>query len=236
MQVKAVVFDMFNTLARNETALWVGLFGDLCRIQGLDVSPQVLWERWKTIEMGFRRARVNLEAPEQAAPFVSYRTAWTDCFRRTFDELGLAGDAAAAAQMSIESLGCRDLYPETKDVLARLDGRWRLCVLSNADKDFLYPLLRRHDLRFDVTITSEEARAYKPHPAPFRSVLERLGVAPGEAVQVGDTLHEDVLGAKLVGMKAVWANRRGLATDPGLPQPDAEVQDLRGLLGLLGLD
>ncbi len=48
----------------------------------------------------------------------------------------------------------------------------------------------------------------KPHPEIFQKALEKLGVAAEETVFVGDTVDADVKGAKDLGMKTVFIERR----------------------------
>jgi putative hydrolase of the HAD superfamily len=55
----------------------------------------------------------------------------------------------------------------------------------------------------DKAVFSSEVGVRKPHPAIFRTVLEAVGVAPEEALFVGDRLHDDIWGAKQLGMKGV---------------------------------
>lgn len=45
-------------------------------------------------------------------------------------------------------------------------------------------------------MTSEDARAYKPRPEPFRLALDRLGLCPGDVLHVGDSPASDVAGAQ----------------------------------------
>jgi 2-haloalkanoic acid dehalogenase type II len=234
--IRAIVFDVFDTLVANGPDLWLESFQRICRDQGLAVEPQGLWDRWIILERGFRRRRLDPETLQLRQPFESYEAAWTDCFRKVFQQLGLAGDAPAATRLCIEDLGRRPAFPETVGVLAEMDGRWKLGALSNADRSFLYPLLDHHGIRgrFQAVLCSEEAQAYKPYPSLFHQVLQRLGVSPAEALQVGDVMQEDVRGAKLVGMQAAWVNRRGLVLDPLLPQPDFQLGDLAELLNILG--
>ena len=92
MPLRAVICDVYNTLFRNEPSSWIATFGEICRLQGLTVTPQKLYDVWKSHEMGFRRVRTNLERPEASPPFKSYRTAWTEAFVDAFRDLGLQGD------------------------------------------------------------------------------------------------------------------------------------------------
>jgi 2-haloalkanoic acid dehalogenase type II len=235
MRLKAVVFDVFETLVANGPDLWLTSFQRLCRDQGLPVEPQALWDAWIVLEREFRHRRLDPLTLQAAETFESYEEVWTDCFDRVFRQMGLAGDPSEAARVCIQDLGRRPAFPETLGVLQALDGSIKLALLSNADRVFLDALVDHYDWkdRFEVVLSSEEARVYKPHPAIFQAVLERLGVEPAEALQVGDTFHEDVRGAKQAGMEAAWVNRHGLAPDPDLPQADYQLHSLGELPAIL---
>lgn len=74
--------------------------------------------------------------------------------------------------------------------------------------------------RLDVAVFSSEVGRRKPHPAIFERALERLGVAPEEAVFVGDRLDEDVGGASRLGMKTVLALWFRADESADGPEPD----------------
>jgi putative hydrolase of the HAD superfamily len=91
---------------------------------------------------------------------------------------------------------------------------------------------------FDVVVVSGEVGWCKPHPAPFRTALEALGVAPERALYVGDNWHADVQGSKRLGMGAVlteqFAPYQHIAPEPGDHEPDARIATLAELVDLLG--
>ena len=235
MPLKAVVFDVFETLVANGPDLWLASFQRICRDQGLPVEPQALWDAWIVLEREFRLRRLDPQTLQATEPFQTYQEVWTDCFDRVFRQMDLSGDPADAAWRCIQDLGRRPAFPETLSVLQALDGTVKLALLSNADRAFLDALVDHYHWqgRFAAVLSSEEARVYKPHPSIFHAVLDRLGVEPAEALLVGDSFHEDVRGAKLVGMEAAWVNRHGLAPDPDLPQADYQIQTLEGLPAIL---
>jgi 2-haloalkanoic acid dehalogenase type II len=235
MTMKAVIFDVYNTLFRNDTSCWTDVFGDICRIQELAVSPEDLWVRWKTFEVQFRQTRTNMETPEESPLFKTYQMAWGEAFVKAFDSLGIKGDPEQAAQISVNGMANREPYEDTISFLDYVGHRWKRSLLTNADNDFIEPLLQRHNLFFDAVVTSEMARAYKPDPRVFQRVLRETGVLPEEALYVGDTLLDDVHGAKLAGMSAAWINRNEADRDTGLLAPDYEVTELRELVGVLDI-
>jgi 2-haloalkanoic acid dehalogenase type II len=232
-KITTVIFDVYETLAYNSSALWVETFRAICRTQALLVDPVSLYRDWKELEVGFRRNRLNLEEPEKGPPFKSYETAWRDCFVGAFGKLSLTGDPAAAARKAIADMGVRDPYPDAVEALPEIQARWKTGVLSNADEGYLYPLLERIGWKFPVVLSSEEVGAYKPLPAAFERVLDDLGVGAGEAVYVGDTLYDDILGSRGVGMRSAWINRYGASRDSLMPAPDFEIHSLAELPALL---
>ena len=232
-KVATVIFDMYETLAHNRRELWIDTFRKVCHAQGLTVDPESLYREWKSLEMVIRKERLNLEQPAESPPFKSYEHAWRDCFTEAFSRLDLKGDAGAAAQEAVRDLGLREPYQDAVEVLPVIQSRWRTAVLSNADDKFLYPLLSRLRWRFDAALTSERVRAYKPLPSAFRAIMDELRVAAEEAIYVGDSQYDDVLGARGVGMRAAWVNRNGAAADPELPRPDYEVRSLKELPHIL---
>ncbi|HEY8154849.1 MAG TPA: HAD family hydrolase [Myxococcota bacterium] len=90
-----------------------------------------------------------------------------------------------------------------------------------------------------AVVISDAVGLRKPRPEIFEAVLARLGVAPGEALHVGDSLRADVVGAAGLGMRTAWLTRRvkdpraALEAHTG-PAPDFTIRDLSELPALLG--
>ncbi len=107
------------------------------------------------------------------------------------------------------------LYPEVLEVLAALRERGlKLVVVSNWDST-LPALLDRLDLTrfFDEVVVSALVGASKPARAIFERALDAAGVAPHEALHVGDSPSEDYEGARSAGLPALLLDRAGVAGD-----------------------
>lgn len=90
---------------------------------------------------------------------------------------------------------------------ARARG-WGVVVVSNWDQS-LGSVLARAGLGslLDGVVTSAEVGAGKPDPRIFVAALELAGVSADQALHVGDSLDEDVGGARAAGIEVVWLNR-----------------------------
>lgn len=71
-----------------------------------------------------------------------------------------------------------------------------VCVLSNIDRTDIEAAISLHGLRFHGLVTSDDAKAYKPHPEMFRLGLELLGLNASDVIHAGDSRSSDVAGAR----------------------------------------
>jgi putative hydrolase of the HAD superfamily len=127
------------------------------------------------------------------------------------------------------------LYPHVQMTLLELTKRAiKLGVVSDAPQAQVWLRLCELSLQhvFDAVVTFDDTRERKPGPAPFREVLRRLGVEPAEALMVGDWAERDVVGAKSLGMKTVFA-RYGDTFDTKESGADFDLDDVFGLVGIV---
>jgi putative hydrolase of the HAD superfamily len=126
--------------------------------------------------------------------------------------------------------------PDARRVLHALkERRLRTGLLSNTH----WPRRIHEDwLARDGILDLLDARVYtsdlehvKPHPEAFGALLDAIGVAPAKAVFVGDRLHDDIAGAKELGMRAVWV-RNDVVPSYDV-EPDAVVDQLEELVGVV---
>ena len=133
------------------------------------------------------------------------------------DRLGLDDAALRRALVNAFVARTRAALVESRAVLARLAGRYRLGVVSNfygnvgrilADGGF-GPLLT-------VVADSNRVGAMKPDRRIFDHALAALGTAPARTLHVGDSHERDVRAARALGLRAAWLvpPDRGITTDP----------------------
>ncbi|HEY2139554.1 MAG TPA: HAD-IA family hydrolase [Chthoniobacterales bacterium] len=97
--------------------------------------------------------------------------------------------------------GVWDLYPEVGEVLAALQGRFQLAVISNFDGR-LRMILEHLGVSnvFSHVFLSSELGADKPDPEIFRRALELSAARPDDALHVGDDPERDWEGATRAGL------------------------------------
>jgi HAD superfamily hydrolase (TIGR01509 family) len=131
--------------------------------------------------------------------------------------------------------------PHHLGVLDDLQRGARLGLCSNfSHSDTVLGILDETGLRsrLDAVVVSDQFGVRKPRPEIFEEVLARLGVAPRDAIHVGDDLQADVAGAGALGIRTVWLTRRVRNPEAKLlehegPRPDHTVADLSELPALL---
>jgi putative hydrolase of the HAD superfamily len=158
---------------------------------------------------------------------------WILFTERIIQGMGGAGETyPAAVEMTAnwEHADHFELYDDARPVLAELHARGiKIGLLSNTERD-LELFVAHHDLVVDAVLTSRLHGKTKPHETIFRRMLELLDVEAADAVMVGDTVADDVEGARAVGMRAILVDREGL-----YPRADDRLEDLSALSTVLGL-
>ena len=218
MPVKAVIFDAYGTLLRNE---------DLTLIPRRIVADHGLSVRTEDVH----RCWIELyHEATQSSPFRTLRDIHGQVFARVLQQFGVGGDVTPYVDLFFQLTTNVELYPETLTVLNAL-GHVRSAIVSNADQEHLDAWTFTLPVQF--ILISETVRVYKPHRLMFQRALDLLGLEPHEVLHVGDSDVDDVQGAKAAGLHVAWVNRDGRSRRPDVPPPDFEIPDLTGLLALL---
>jgi len=113
-----------------------------------------------------------------------------------------------------------DVYDGVRASLARFRSRGlRLAVVSNANGTVsaLFDRLELTDF-FGAVLDSAVEGVEKPDPRLFLLALQRLGVAPDDAVHVGDFYSVDVVGARAAGIRPILLDEAGLYADADCPR------------------
>jgi phosphoglycolate phosphatase len=104
----------------------------------------------------------------------------------------------------------------------------RLACVTNKPREFTLPLLGRLSLAalFDVVVAGDDVQEKKPHPALLLEACTRLGVAPADALMLGDSVN-DALAAAAAGCPCVLVE-----TGYNEGEPVAALAAAPGVLGV----
>jgi 2-haloacid dehalogenase len=124
-------------------------------------------------------------------------------------------------------------FKETNTQLDRFGKKFDVGLISNVD-DKLLGLTRRHfKVDFDLVVTAQQVRSYKPDPAHFKEAERRIGGKKGW-VHVASSYYYDVEPCVKAKVPVIWVNRTGETLEPGAKKPTAEVKSLLEAARLLG--
>lgn len=242
----AILFDLFGTVAlferdRLPVFEWNGqtsrsTMGQL-RLVFAEKAPDIPFERFfhalseVSRELGAERDRSLREVSSLVR------------FAQTLVRIGFV-DSAETARLAEElSLAHMAILARATEVpathaqfLQRVQQHYATALVSNFDHG---PTARQvlHvggvTPHFQQIFVSDEHGWRKPHPQIFTDALVSLGVQPQDALFVGDSPHDDIVGAKSVGMDIAWVNAGGAVLPDNMPTPEYTIRAIPELQDLL---
>lgn len=226
--IRAVLLDALGTLVELEPPA-PRLRRELERRLGLAVDEATA-QRAIAAEIAYYRQ--HLDEGRDADSLSALRRR---CAGAVSDVLARSGgppppDLSQVTEALLASLQFRR-FPDVLPALTELRRRGiRTLVLSNWDIS-LRSVLERLGVAQLVggVLTSAEVGARKPAREIFAAALAALGVSPEQVLHVGDSLEEDVAGARAAGIEAMLISRAGQVPAAGVPQ----VASLTELVGRL---
>jgi len=123
-------------------------------------------------------------------------------------------------------------FKETNAQLDRFAKKYNIGLVSNIDDKLLGQTRRHFRADFDLVVTAQQVRSYKPDPAHFTEAQRRMGGKRGW-VHVGASYYHDVEPCLKKRVPVVWVNRRKEQLESGQKPPTAEVPNLREAAKLL---
>ena len=209
-------FDCYGTLVDWETGV-SGAVGEVLKSHGLLKSRAEVLALFADVEPKVQDSRDYLE----------YRIVLHRVMEMIGTELGF--------QCTESELGCLadtlpdwPIFPEVAAALKAMKARCKLAVISNVDDGLFAKTAEAMGVDFDVVVTAEQVRSYKPSLRNFHAAAARMAVDKERWLHVAQSLYHDVGPANRLGIAGVWVNRanRGGATLATGAIPDLVVPDL----------
>ena len=220
--IKAVIFDLDNTLLdfmkMKDYAVKAAIDGMI--EAGLDIDPDKSYETIIGIyeEEGWENQQV-----------------FNDFLNKTIGEVNNKYLAAGIVAYRRAREANLLLYPNVNHTLVELMKRGvKIAVVSDAPSReawmrIYYLNLHHH---FDVVLTFDDPNVRKPSPIPFEMALSQLNIDAEEALMVGDWPERDVVGAKKLGIRTIFA-RYGDAFDTIDSGADWDINDVYEIVGIV---
>ncbi len=191
MADKWLTFDCYGTVADWNTCMG----GALQAIAGADASRLLTAYHQAELEIeagpGWRPYReVLIEGLARAAERerVALPDGSEEAFVRAWPDMPVFGDAGPA-------------------LTALREQGWRLAFLTNCDDDLFATTRTRLPAPFDLWVTAQEVRSYKPDLAHFRKFAEKTGATRANWIHVANSWVHDMMPAARMGLRSVWVDR-----------------------------
>jgi putative hydrolase of the HAD superfamily len=183
MTIKAVIWDLGGVLVRTEDQAPRAALADR-----LGLSRQNLLDLVFDSDMGLRAQRGEID-PDELWQWVGETVGIPHAELPNIQDRFWAGDR---------------LDRELVALIRSLQGRYTTALLSNAWRDLRRVLKEQWQIddAFDHIVISAEEGLLKPDPQIYHRVLDRVGVAPGQAVFIDDFAH-NIAGAEAVGLQGI---------------------------------
>jgi 2-haloacid dehalogenase len=224
--IRLITFDCYGTLINWETGMLRALRPLFSR-SARHVSDAEILEHYG-----------EAEAELEAGPYLRYRDVLAEAARRVGEKLEVVVSQQDAAHFAA-SLAQWEPFPDTVAALQALARKFKLGIISNIDDDLFAFSKPKLQVAFEVVVTAEQVRSYKPSLRNFEEVLRRTGIRKQEWLHAGQSIYHDVVPAAQIGIESVWVNRP--SARPGIgavrqatAQPTYQVSSVSELADLLG--
>jgi 2-haloalkanoic acid dehalogenase type II len=209
-----VTFDCYGTLIDWEGGI-TRAFTDAAARDGVRLDPAAVLA-----------AYLAIEPDVEHETYRPYRDVLAECAHRVGARLGWPLDLARAEFLP-RSLPDWPPFPDTNPALERLTGAgYRLGILSNVDDDLLAATRKHFTVPFEIIVTAQQVRSYKPAPAHWHEARRRIGEA--RWLHAAQSYDHDVAAARGLGIPIAWVNRHGQPVGSAGP-PDRMLGDLTDL-------
>ena len=220
--IQFITFDCYGTLIDWETGVYEAFQKEADR-EGFTINRDELVPRFIEIQRKIQSGSYELYAE------VLRRTAV-----QVAEELGW-GLESSRAHFLPDSVPYWQPFRETNAQLERFAKKYELGILSNIDDKLLGATRRHFRSDFDLVVTAQQVRSYKPDPAHFKECARRIDKRKKNWVHIASGYPTDVEPCLKSKIPVIWVNRHGYELESGQKKPTEEVKTFRDAAKLLGL-
>jgi 2-haloacid dehalogenase len=219
-EVQFVTFDCYGTLIDWESGVYDAFQKEADR-DGFTIDRDALIPRFIEVQREIQRGSYELYAE------VLRRTAV-----KVAEELGWDLEPSRSNFLP-DSVPYWPPFRETNAQLERFNKKFEIGVLSNIDDKLLGATRRHFRVDFDLVVTAQQVRSYKPDPAHFKECARRIEKKKRHWVHIASGYPTDVEPILKQRVPVIWVNRHGEELEPSQKKPTEEVKTLRDAAKLL---
>ena len=219
-QITLVTFDVYGTLIDWEQGISDAFEKEAAR-DGFTISKDELIPLFESIQHEVQSGSYELYA---------------EVLRRTAVEISKRLDWPLEPSRSgflPDSVQRWPPFKETNTQLTKVTKKYKTGLISNIDDKLLGQTRRHIPHDFDLVVTAQQVRSYKPDMAHFTECARRMGTKKGW-VHVSSSYYHDVDPCVKNKIPVIWVNRGKETLEPGQKKPSAEVKNLLEAVKLLG--
>jgi 2-haloacid dehalogenase/putative hydrolase of the HAD superfamily len=220
-EVTFVTFDVYGTLIDWESGAYDAFNAEASR-EGFSIEREQLVPLFHSVQQQIQAGSYELYAE------VLRRTAV-----QIAKELGWPLEPSRSGFLP-DSVKRWPPFKETNPVLQKVAKKYKVGLISNIDDKLLGETRRHIPLDFDLVVTAQQVRSYKPDPAHFTECERRIGGKKGW-VHVAASYYHDVEPCLKKKIPVIWVNRHKQPLEANQKKPDAEVTTLREAAKLIGV-
>jgi len=220
-KIEFVTFDCYGTLIDWETGVFEAFQKEASR-DGFTLDRDELIPRFIEIQRDIQRGSYELYAEVLRRGAV-----------RVAGELGWELEPSRSNFLP-DSVPRWLPFRETNAQLERFAKKYETGILSNIDDKLLGATRRHFRADFDLVVTAQQVRSYKPDPAHFKECARRIEGRKKRWVHIASGYPTDVEPCLKQKIPVIWVNRRGEPLESGQKKPTAEVKTFREAAKLLG--
>ena len=217
--VRFVTFDCYGTLIDWETGAYEAFQQEADR-DGFTIDRNQLAPLFVDIQKEIERGSYELYAE------VLRRTAV-----RSAKDMGWDLEPSRSNFLP-NSVPAWPAFRETNAQLERFAKKFEIGILSNIDDKLLGATRRHFRVDFDLVVTAQQVRSYKPDPAHFKECQRRIEGKKGW-VHIASGYSADVEPCIKAKIPVIWVNRRGETLEANQKKPTEEVKTFRDAAKLL---
>jgi 2-haloacid dehalogenase len=218
--IQFVTFDCYGTLIDWENGVYNAFQKEADR-EGFTINRDILIQRF-----------IEIQHEIQAGSYELY----AEVLRRTAVKVAAELEwqlESSRAQFLPDSVPSWQPFRETNAQLEKFAKKFEIGILSNIDDKLLGATRRHFRADFDLVVTAQQVRSYKPDEAHFKECARRIDKRKKNWVHIASGYPTDIEPCIKLKIPVIWVNRHGQTLESGQKKPTAEVKSFRDAAKLL---